>query len=62
MDGQGRARRWQQKAEECRAVSEQVKNPMARDSFRHMAEIYDGLARQCEEQAGRDSPKKPEAG
>lgn len=52
------ARRWRQKAEECRLVAEQVKNPMARDTFLHLAHSYETLAGRLEgEDPRRDPPE-----
>jgi hypothetical protein len=56
------ARLWRLKAEELRTVADQMKNPMARDSFVRMAETYDNLARRWEKQAGGAVEKTPEAG
>jgi hypothetical protein len=55
------ARLWRLKAEELRTVADQMKNPMAQDSFLRMAEFYDRLARQWEERAAGAVEKKPEA-
>jgi hypothetical protein len=55
-------RLWRLKAEELRTVADQIKNPMTRDSFLRMAEVYDRLARQCEERVAGDAEKKLEAG
>ena len=57
------ARRWRLQAEECRAVADQMQNPMAQASFRRMAETYDRLADHLERRAaGVEQPKKPETG
>lgn len=56
------AKRWQMKAEECRAVAEQMKNPMAQASFRQMAATYDQLAEGLERSTAPAREKKPEAG
>jgi hypothetical protein len=55
------ARLWRLKAEELRTVADQMKNPMAQESFVRMAGVYDRLARQCEERVAGDAEKKPEA-
>ena len=52
------ARRWRRKAEECRLIAEQVKNPMARDTFMHLAQSYDALAERLE---GEADPRDPPA-
>jgi hypothetical protein len=57
------ARRWRLKAEECRTISEQMQTPMAKTSFRQMAETYDSLADGAEERAtGLPPVKRPETG
>jgi hypothetical protein len=50
-----RARRWQMKAEELRAVAEQMPNPLVRDTYRRLAEAYETLARH--EPAGEQESK-----
>jgi hypothetical protein len=55
------AQRWRLKAEECRAVADQMKNPAAQASFRQMAETYDTLAKRLEERLARTVTKKPDA-
>jgi hypothetical protein len=55
------ARLWRLKAEELRTVADQMKNPMSRDSFLRMAEVYEKLARRCDERVAGDAAKKPEA-
>lgn len=49
---------WRQKAEECRAVAEQMKNPMARETFMHLARTYDTLAERLERQDKRDTTEE----
>jgi hypothetical protein len=57
------AHQWRLKAEECRAVADQMQNPMAQASFRRMAETYDRLAAEHENRADTAAkPRKPEAG
>lgn len=56
------ARHWRMKAEECRAVAEQMQNPMARLSFRSMAETYDHLAAHCEARAEQGDTQMPGTG
>ena len=43
-----RARHHRLRAEEYRAVAEQMQTPSARDSYHHLAESYDAMARQLE--------------
>jgi hypothetical protein len=45
---QDRARQWRMKAEELRAVADQMHNPTAQESFRRMAATYDRLAERLE--------------
>jgi hypothetical protein len=56
------ARRWRLKAEECRAVSDQMQDPLAKLSFWRMAETYDRLANGLEERAAGVSVTMPETG
>jgi hypothetical protein len=44
---------WRNKAEELRTVADQIRNPMARASYRRMADTYETLANQTEERAAR---------
>ncbi len=57
----GHARRWRMQAEEYRAVAAQARNPRARASYRHLADVHDTLADRWEKGAGATSPKKPQA-
>jgi len=59
-----RAKQWRLKAEECRAVAEQMTNPQGRLSFCRMAETYDRLADDYEARARREreSGRKPDVG
>jgi hypothetical protein len=41
--------RWRLKAVECRAVGDQMRDPMAKVSFQRMAETYDRLAKGLDE-------------
>jgi hypothetical protein len=59
--GPEQARRWRLKAEECRALADQLLNPRAKASFRRMAETYDQLADQYEIPSNNPAAKKPEA-
>ena len=61
MDSAEQARRWRQKAEECRTVAEQMQNPMAKESFLHMARSYDALAERLERHS-EPGLKAPDAG
>jgi hypothetical protein len=56
------ARALRLRAEELRAVADQVQNPMTRDSFLRMAENYERLARGYEEGATPAPGKKPQIG
>ncbi len=57
----GQAKRWRSKAEECRAVGDQMQDPQAKLSFWRMAQTYDSLASALEERAA-PAVQKPEAG
>jgi hypothetical protein len=41
-----RVHRWEARAEECRVLAEQFRDPGCRDQLRRLAEDYDKLARQ----------------
>lgn len=42
------ARRHRQRAEEYHAVAEQMQTPAARESYRHLAQSYEAMARRLE--------------
>lgn len=42
---------WRSKAQECRGIAEQMQAPMAKLSFRRMAETYDRMADGLDERA-----------
>ena len=47
------ARRHGQRAAEYRAVADQMQNPIASASFRHLAQTYEAMAHRLEESANR---------
>ena len=47
------ARRHEMRAAEYRAVADQMQNPAASDSFRHLAATYETMARRLQEHAHR---------
>lgn len=55
------AKRHRMRAEEYRCVLEQMKSPVARATFQHLAEAYEAMARQLEA-AGRHARRKRETG
>ncbi|HWI28563.1 MAG TPA: hypothetical protein VN668_16435 [Stellaceae bacterium] len=56
-----RAQRWRQRAEECRAVGDQLCSPAAQAAYRQMAESYEVLAAREEERALSAVRRKPQA-
>jgi hypothetical protein len=44
-------RHWRSKAQECRGIAEQMQAPMAKMSFRRMAETYEKMADGLDERA-----------
>jgi hypothetical protein len=56
------AERWRKKAEELRAVADQMRNPFSRQSFLRMAETYDRLAEEYENKAANQATSKPDVG
>ena len=62
-DIRAQANRHHMRAAEYRAVADQMKNPTACASFRHLAETYDAMARRLETRANRnDGRSEREAG
>lgn len=53
-----RSRHWRQKAEECRAIAQQMETPAAKLTFWRMAETYDRLAGELEGRARGASAKR----
>jgi hypothetical protein len=47
------SRRHHMRAAEYRAVADQMQNPTARASFRHLAETYEAMGRRLENRANR---------
>ncbi len=56
------ARRHRLRAEEYRAVADQMQNPTASATYRHLAETYEAMARQLENAGAAAAPSKREAG
>ncbi len=57
-----RARKWQAKAEEIRAVAESMSSEAARSSLGQMARNYEALAEHAEREASQRRSKDEKAG
>jgi hypothetical protein len=51
------ARRWHQRAEECRTAAESMSSQLGRAAMLHCAETYDGMAAAAERRDGRKDPE-----
>lgn len=56
------ARRHRLRAEEYRAIVEQMQHPAARASYQHLAETYEAMAERLEEIVGGSQAEDREAG
>jgi hypothetical protein len=50
---------WHKRADETRAMADNLKNPEARDAMLTIAESYDGLARDAVKRASPDEETSP---